>query len=156
MGDFVFLSVPDHTDALEVSFTPFPWPETLQHMLAGSSGPSGIIQVACVLAEPQRVTVWGHAAEDLCLTSQWDLPEFQPPLACTSCCCGGWSCCQRKGIAQSRVIQNCCLLRHMVFICVDQTQKLTLLPALIFLYKPYIFSSMICRRSGCFPCFSQI
>lgn len=112
MGDFVFLSVPDHSDALEVSFTPFPWPETLQHMLAGSSGPSGSMQVAHVLAEPLRVTVWGQAAEDPRVTSQWDLPESQPPLACMSCCCGGWSCCQQRGIVQSRIIQNCCLLGH--------------------------------------------
>lgn len=48
MGDFVFPSVVGYTDVLEVSFTLFPWSETLWSMLAVSSRPPGNTQVACV------------------------------------------------------------------------------------------------------------
>lgn len=73
MGDFIFLLIPDYTDALELSLTPFPWPESLQRVLTVSSGPAGNTRLACVvLAEPLEVTVW-EAAEDPRVTSLWGL-----------------------------------------------------------------------------------
>lgn len=116
MGDFIFLWVPDYTDALEVSLTPFPWPESLQRVLAVSSGPAGNTRLACVvLAEPLEVTVW-EAAEDPCVTSLWGLHESRPPLACMSKqgllpAAGG------RGLVHSaleRRIQTCCLPRLWV------------------------------------------
>lgn len=90
MGDFVFPSVPGYTDVLEVSFTLFPWLETLQRVLAVSWGPPGNTQVACILlAEPLKVTVGEQAAEDPRVTFPWGLSEFQPPSACMSDCRGG-------------------------------------------------------------------
>lgn len=100
MGDFVFLSVPGYTHVLEVSIVPFPWLETLQRVLAVSSGPPGNTQAACVLlAEPLNVTVGEQAAEDPHVTFLWGLSELQPPSACISDCHGGSSCPQGSRIA---------------------------------------------------------
>lgn len=45
MGDFIFLLVPDYTDVLELSLTPFPWPESLQRVLSprGPLGTHGLL-----------------------------------------------------------------------------------------------------------------
>lgn len=86
MGDFVFPSVVGYTDVLEVSFTLFPWSETLWSMLAVSSRPPGNTRVACVpLAGTLKVTVGEQAAGAPRVTPPWGLSEFQPPSARMSC-----------------------------------------------------------------------
>lgn len=80
MGNFAFPSAVGYTHVLEVSFTLFPWSETLWSTLAVSSRPPGNTRVACVpLAGTLKVIVGEQAAGPPRVTSPWGLSAFQPP-----------------------------------------------------------------------------
>lgn len=100
----------------------FPWPEVLQCVLAVSSGPSGNMQVVCVLVETLRVTVGEQAAEDPRVTSSWGLSNSSLQGGRQLSCWYPW---EAAHSALGRT-QNCCLRGTAI-------QEPTILPDLIFL-----------------------